>query len=177
MTDSDTLKKLADRLVDSPNLWPIYDKDGKLLETFCNFSARLAAQAMLCDEFNDPDLLADDMVSIIRLNASGKWHITTGQEAANQSIAGKLAYACQDSKTMMESHGHITLISPEAMRYSGSFEKDVPVVANIGKGDPSKALQQIENHPLGYQTKPNWYCKTSEAFPVSKGEPLYAWWG
>jgi hypothetical protein len=169
----DALKNLCDRLVSTSNLWPEYDSSGKLLTTYCNMAARIAAQALGCSEFDDPNLIADDMVAIMKANKSGRWESVTGQQATLHALDGGLAFAAADSKALLEAHGHITLIRPESMQPSPSWGKDCPMVVNVGKGDPGQDLRPIDHHPLQYQTKPNWNCKVSQAFPVSKGEPGY----
>ncbi|MDE2099554.1 MAG: hypothetical protein KGL39_20040 [Patescibacteria group bacterium] len=124
--------------------------------THCNQAARMAAQQAGCNEFDNPDLLADDMIRIMEDNLSGKWAVNDGPRASLQAINGGLAFAGMSSKDLGEEHGHIAVIFPGQMEFSGSLNKDVPVIANVGKR--------------------NGVMKVSEAFPVDKREPKYWRW-
>ncbi len=122
--------------------------------THCNEGARRVAQAMGCSDFDDANLLADDLISI--MNAGGLWQRVDGQEASEHALLGGLAFAALSSARLEETHGHIAAIYPAEMEYSGSLARIVPMVANVGKQDREE--------------------KVSAAFPVSKGEPDYFIW-
>jgi len=176
MTDElgDVLQRFCVQLVADPTLQPEYTKDGVLIKTHCNQAARKGAQLFSCTEFDSLDLLADDMYAIMKTNASGRWKVVTGQEATLHALSGGLAYAAMPGAALGETHGHITVICPLGMQPSGSLQKDVPVVANVGKGDPGSQLGQADK--FGIKRKKNWICKVSQAFPVDKGEPNYFTW-
>lgn len=141
----------------APEKDPVTDK---IVKTHCNAGALLVAQAMGCHEFDaaegaDP-LLADELVWVMRTNASGKWTKVTGSEATIHALGGGLGFAAMTAAELGEAHGHIAAIYPVGMQMSGSLKKDVPMVANVG-------MDQGEE-------------KVSKAFPVSKGEPDYFIW-
>lgn len=125
--------------------------------THCNQAARKAAQFFGCHEFDDPAMLADDMISTMESNASGKWQVNDGPRAVLQALNCGLAFAAMTSKELGEAHGHIAVIAPLTPQYSGSLGRDVPMIANVGAR--------------------NGMIKVSEAFPVAKGEPRYFRWG
>ncbi len=146
--DSATLKALLQQLTQDPELEP--KADGT---TFCNCFTRRVVQAFNCTEFDDKSLLADDMEQILRLNISGKWEPCDGSTAANRAMIGGLVIAVKTSKELGEAHGHINVIYPAPMQFSGSLNTAIPMCANVGKR--------------------NGVMKISEAFPVAKGEPNY----
>lgn len=123
-------------------------------KTHCNQAARRVAQAMGCHDFDDETLLADMMCDVM---ASGsRWSSVSGSDATIHALGGGLAFAAMASHRLGEAHGHIAAIYPVGMGYSGSFKKDVPYCANVGKRN------NLE--------------KVSAAFPVAKGEPDYFTW-
>ncbi len=139
------LKEACDAVIADPDLEPSAGV------THCNEGARRVAQAMGYDGFDDEKLMADDMVAI--LNAGGDWEKTDGAAAAAHALAGGLAFAAMSSHQLGEAHGHIAAIYPAPMGFSGSLNKKVPMVANVGKQDKEE--------------------KATEAFPIHLGEPDY----
>lgn len=156
MTD---LKTLLDGIVINKAFAPEFDTKGKLLATHCNGALRAAAHGMGCNEFDDLNLLMDDMIAIARKNASGRWSIVDGARAAIHALDGKFGFGGKTSAELNDKHGHGATIYPLGMQRSGSLGKDVPMCANLG-GDP----------------KTCGVVKISQAFPVSKGEPAYFIW-
>ncbi len=145
--DSASLKAFLQQLTQRPELEP-----GNGV-THCNQAARETAQFIGCHEFDDLNLLADDLEQIMRLNISNKWEPCDGSTAANRAMIGGLVFAVKTSKELGEEHGHIAAIFSSPMQFSGSLNTDVPMCANVGKR--------------------NGVMKVSEAFPVAKGEPAY----
>lgn len=176
MTDDlgDILQRFCIQLVADQTLQPEYNTDGVLLKTHCNQASRRAAQLLNCTEFDDESLMADDMYAIMKSNPSKRWKIAGGQEATLHALNGGLAFAALPGAILEETHGHITVVCPLGMQRSGSLDKDVPVVANVGKGDPGSPLGPADKK--GIRRKKNWICKASQAFPVEKGEPCYFIW-
>lgn len=162
------LKAACDGVVAATELRPEYSvKSGKLLRTFCNIGARRVAQAMGCHDFDDTDLNADAMHALML----AKWKKVDSREAVLHALDGGLAFASMTGKQLGDEHGHIAAVRPEARQRSGSLGVDVPMVANVGKGDPDAPM--LPGAQTGIKTKRNWNCKSSQAFPVSKGEPDY----
>lgn len=141
----EALKAACDEVIADPALEPAAGV------THCNEGARRVAHAMGYDGFDDESLLADDMVAI--LNAGAPWAKVDGAAAAAHAAAGGLAFAAMSSGQLGEAHGHIAAIYPAPMGFSGSLNKSVPMVANVGKQDREE--------------------KATEAFPIALGEPSY----
>lgn len=162
MTDlGQILEDACNSVINNPNLIPIKDLEtGAIVKTFCNLGALEVAQAMSCHEFDTIDLsnpmTADELVWMMRSNLSGKWKKVTGSQAAIHALSGGLAFAGMTSGELGEAHGHIAAIYPASMQHSGSLARDVPMVANVGT-----CLREE---------------KSSDAFPVSRGEAEYFAW-
>lgn len=157
--NGELLMDACDHILGDPALAPEFDKAGKLTKTHCNAAALFVAQALGCGEFDSPGgrpLLADEMIAVMVANASGKWKVVTGSEATIHALSGGLAYAAKTSGELGAAHGHIAVIYPVGMQRSGSWKADVPILANVGKT--------------------NGQVKTSEAFPVLRGQPSYFTW-
>jgi len=141
------LKSFLMELTQKDSLQPTPDK------TFCNIAAREIANKFDCHEFDNEALLADDMINIMRENVSGNWLMCDGYNATKFSMDGCLVFAGKTGKELEASHGHIAAVVPLPMAYSGSLNKSVPQIANVGRR--------------------NGIMKVTEAFPVAKGEPNY----
>lgn len=171
-TDPGSVYKAAcDAAVAAPELRPEYSTDGALLKTFCNLGARRVAQAKACHDFDDMNLNADAMHAVM----AAKWSKVDARAAVLHALDGGLAFASMTGAQLGEAHGHIAAVRPEAMQASGTLGIDVPMVANIGKGDPDAPL--VDSGRKGVKTKRNWNCKASQAFPMkAKGAPDYFTW-
>lgn len=149
MTDQgELLKAICDEVIADRSLQPSAGI------THCSEGARKIAQTLGCNSFDDLSLRADDMVNI--MSCGGFWSQVSGSDATIHALSGGLAFAAMTSERLGESHGHIAAIYPIGMGYSGSLSKDVPYVANVGRGNGEE--------------------KVSQAFPPSKGEPGYWKW-
>ena len=149
MLDTEKVKDFMLALVKAPELQPVNGK------TYCNVAARRVAEFFGCENFSDPDLLADDMVHAMII--SGDWTFTTfGEIAAKWAQIGGLAFAGMTSDELVEEHGHIAPVFPAPCELSPSLGHPVPFVANVGAK--------------------NGIMRVSEAFPVDKGEPEYFLW-
>ncbi len=143
------LKSVLDAVLADKSLKP--ELVGGVLVTHCNACARKTAQAMGCDEFDDMNDTADIMYSIMALNVSGRWKKVDGPTAVCHALDNRLAFAALPSSRLHEAHGHIAPVACTRSEWSGSFNMDVPVVANAGK-------------KMGYMP-------VSQAFPVAAGLP------
>jgi hypothetical protein len=152
MSPIDILKTSCAEALANPAFAPNQPTVG---ETHCNEAAMFIAQAMGCGELQG--LMADQQYAKMLANVGGHWAKVTGAEASQHAIAGGLAFAAASSGMLGETHGHICVIEPEPMRFSGSLNKLVPEVCNVGRANADE--------------------KESEAFPVSMGEPDYFTWG
>jgi hypothetical protein len=142
------LKDACDAALDNPAFQP---RDG---ETFCNLAAASIAQALGCGELQG--LMADEIYAKMANNAAGHWTKLDGSSASQKAIAGGLVIAAMSSGMLSEAHGHVAVLYPQSAEFSGSLNRYVPCVANIGK-------------TVGVM-------KSSEAFPVSVGEADYFAW-
>jgi hypothetical protein len=165
MTGAD-LKKFLDALVADKSLFPVYDSKGLLLKTFCNLAAqRCGPGEPVIPEFSG--LMADQIYDLM---VSANWPQVSGVQAAAMAQAGRRVFGAMRSDRMKEHHGHIVRIYPAPTQKSGSLGRGVPLCANIGKGDITEELSPKGD---GTYTRPNWVCKTSQAFPVTAGECVY----
>lgn len=170
--DIAALRAACDAIVHDPKLQAERDAAGNIVRTFCNVGAQRVAHAMGCREFDKPDgspIMADQMFAVMDGNASGCWLRVSGESAANHALCGGLAFAAATGAMLGELHGHIAAVYPDkaarggergdgpvGMAWSGTLQKDVPMVANVGKHDAEE--------------------KESAAFPPSRGEAAYFIW-
>lgn len=145
----EVLKDACDAARANPSFQP---HDGK---TFCNLGAMFVAAAFGCVELQG--LTADEMYDKMFANVTGKWTRIIGTSAAQNALSGRLVFAAASSGMLGEDHGHIAPCYPEAMEFSGSLNRFVPMLSNIGK-------------TVGVM-------KSSQAFPVDKGEANYFLYG
>jgi hypothetical protein len=142
------LKAACDAALANPAFQP---KNGN---TFCNFAVQSIANALGCHEFDG--LMADEIYQTMAANASGRWTKVSGSDATIHALGGGLAVAGLPSQRLGEAHGHVAVLYPVGMQYSGSLKHDVPVVANVGK-------------TVGAM-------RSSGAFPILDGEADYFTW-
>lgn len=124
------LAKLLEDVVKNPAFQP----EGKV--TKCNFGVQRVAFEFDYDGFNKK--LANDIYEIVK--AGGAWGRTDPDGAATASWNGCFVIAAQKGKP----HGHVATVYPGGLSFSGKWQKNCPLVANVGKK--------------------NWICKASEAF-------------
>lgn len=170
MDAGERLKAACDEAVAAADLQPQYTTAGALLRTFCNKGAQRIAAAMGRTELDAPGVEenADELHAI--LERIGKK--VDARSASLHALDGGLAFASMTSKQLGEAHGHICVIRPEALQFSGTLDREVPVVVNIGVGDPTAPLGPADK--AGIRRKRNWNCRASSAFPMkAKGDPDY----
>lgn len=135
---------LADKAYDAEKM-----PDGSW-KTKCNFG--LIAQA---EEFGITcfrGLMADDIVNLANMGLD--FEKVSGAAAAEHAMAGGFGFGGKTGKQLKEAHGHIAVVAPQACSESGSLEKMVPYLCNIG-------------------LPPNRIKLSSACFPVAKGECDY----
>lgn len=113
--------------------------------TFCNF-----ASAWFANHYGFSGLkgkLANDQVRALKDNPS--WEVVDTTTAIKQARFGSLVLAGKE----YDDHGHIATCYPGISAYSGTWAKEVPLVANVGRN--------------------NGVMPCSQAFPVRQGEPFY----
>lgn len=160
-TNDELLMDACNSVIHNPDLRPEIDPvSNKVIKTHCNEGALIVAQALGCHEFDTPPgaepMMAQGMVELIVRNESGRWSLADGRQAAIWALSGGLCFAAMTAAELDEAHAHICAVFPAACQESGSLGRDVPMVANVG------TCQEEE--------------KSSQAFPISKGEALYYIW-
>jgi hypothetical protein len=176
VADVKILLAALDAIVAAPDLRPEYASDATVLRTFCNLGAQRAAKAVGCDELDLPNVEenADFLYAIMDTNAKRTWARVDRGAAVAHALKGGLAFAALTAKHLGAKHGHLAAVRPERMRMSASAGGDVPVLANVGVGDPTAPLVPLRGK---IWTRPNWNCRESEAFPVKRVGPAvyFAW--
>ena len=134
------LMDLCDSVLIDPDLIP---RDGK---TYCNTAAYKICFNYGYDLY-DPNrkdlMMANEIEAWVRSN----WAKITGLKANRLANEGKIAMAAQKGTP----HGHIAIIYPGAMVYSGKWAKEVPVVANVG------ARNGVMGCNYAFKTEPAYY--------------------
>ena len=115
--------------------------------TFCNQSVWETAAEMGYDIFRKKQMLAKDIIRHVK--SSADWEEASPERACEHAKRGNLAICGKQYSTM----DHVSTIYPTEMLFSGSWNKYVPLIANVGKE--------------------NGIMKVSQAFPVAEGEPQY----
>lgn len=119
--------------------------DGKT--TWCNQGVRRIFLAMGKDIFGENELSHDQ---ISKMLTDKRFSLISGMDAHHKAMAGYLVVAAKFYKPT----SHVAVVFPaDKMGFSGHWNKDVPMLANIGKK--------------------NGVFPCSECFPVKQGEPLY----
>lgn len=139
------IKDVCDQAMANPKFQP---KKGT---TYCNMAVQFIADAMGCQELDG--LMADEIYQVMKTNASGKWKNVEGSDATIWALSNGLSIAAMSSQDLGEAHGHVAVVYPLGMEGSASLGHDVPMVANVGKS-------------VGVM-------RSTQAFPVSKGEARY----
>jgi len=138
-----TLKEICDRTAADISLAP--RTTGGITVTFCNVAFRHIAQALGCADF-PASLCANDMIGLISKN----WIRADAGQAQRAALAGRLAAACKKGNT----HGHIAAVYPAPMQYSGTFGKNVPLVANVGRQNGIMRVSQAFSAEPDYYIRP-----------------------
>lgn len=129
---------------DNPRYYPEFE-NGTLVKTHCNAFIDDVASAVGCFDFHDQNtkepLLADDIMAVLINADPERWvelkvhedsktnDFEVIQVWANQ---GFLTIAGATSSMLKAAHGHVCIIRPGQMKYSGKWGL-CPVVANVGK--------------------------------------------
>lgn len=119
--------------------------------TWCNRGNGIIAAHMGCFEITE-FMLAKEQIEEAR--GSSKFIQGTAEEAAAHAKEGGYGFAGR----IYEDSAHVDAIYPTDTKHSGSWDKQVPLVAHIGRA-------------------PNGIMRASEAFPVSEPEPVYFLYG
>lgn len=157
------LKAFCDEAMEKfkPKLAP----NGKdVLETYCNFGADYVGHALGYNGFRDDKdrpLTADQICSVLmkdwiaidgeqafRLAQQNTWCMAAMSSAEIREAAKRL----NKSKLLNAKHGHISTVYPsDKMGESGSWNKKVPIMANVGtKNKPRPASECFPAEPKYY---------------------------
>lgn len=107
---------------DRPDLRP--KPDGT---TFCNVAVATVAAAMGCTQLEGKN--ADQIVAF--LDTDPDWSDVPMEKAQDMANQGSLLIAGLDSKALSQTHGHVVVIRPGKICYSGKWGA-TPRVLNIG---------------------------------------------
>ncbi len=120
------LMDIATKVVNDPK-YAMRDVTGDgIPETFCNIALnRIAKEAFGYTGFENK--MANAIYAMLK--EGGPWKSVTGEQAAQMAGQNALVVAAQPAKA----HGHVAVIVPEKMAFSGKWKKMVPVCANVGK--------------------------------------------
>lgn len=94
--------------------------------TFCNYFVEAAAEWFGYRGFGG--LMANGIVEKMR-NTPNTFSLVGYKEAAEHANTGRLVIAGQQA----EPHGHVCIVYPGNMGWSGSWNCEVPLAANVGK--------------------------------------------
>lgn len=131
------LQTLCESVVADQSLQP---KDGK---TFCNIGLHRIAKEFGVVYFAGK--LANDICDILEKT----WTLVDGTRANEHANSGKLAIAGLKAKP----HGHVAVVFPGAMVYSGKWKKECPVLANVG------VRNAISGANYCFPTEPQYYIE------------------
>lgn len=112
------LKKTCEEIVNDPSLEPVGST------TKCNIAVHRICRIMGFPLFSDRGWLANEIYDYCKKNCTQverKW----ASEFAN---SGGIALAAQYG----QHHGHVAILYPGPMVYSGKWKMEVPLVANVG---------------------------------------------
>jgi hypothetical protein len=123
MTDT-SLMRLVNAVVSNPAfVAKDITGDGKA-ETFCNWGLQMFAEALFgFDKLKN--MRANDIVTWLEKNAVK----VTAEEALLNAERGDLVVAAQRSAA---GSGHVAMVLPMPLVFSGKWNKKCPVVANVG---------------------------------------------
>lgn len=139
----DNLKNILDSVRSMPDLLP----EGET--THCNEAVRRSFALSGFPKVFAKNEMANAIIDQLKQPNNGFREVGT-IEAWKAAQEGELVIAGHKYTT----HGHVAMVYPsDEMKHSASWDKDVPLVSNIGKT--------------------NMIMKVSDAFPVALGEPNY----
>lgn len=99
--------------------------------TYCNIALDrilgLYGQPRMMDSKGNP-IMANAMCDFMRDHPES-WTKVDGNTACARASQGILVVACQKENE----HGHVAAVYPSPMETSGSWQKEVPMLNNVGK--------------------------------------------
>lgn len=113
------LKHICEKVVGDPNLEPNKDR------TYCNVAVIRVCEFFGYDKLKG--LTANEIYDFCE--RSEDWIRGIAESAHEASMIGRVAVAALRG----EPHGHVAVLYPKMMLYSGKWERYVPQVANVGK--------------------------------------------
>lgn len=118
------LQDLCDSIVKDKRYAPIFDLEtGELAKSHCN-----EAVTAICEEYGINSfrgLYANEICDFLKK----KWRKVDGHTANEAANHGVVAIAGQKA----DPHGHVAVVYPGAMVWSSHWQKEAPVLANIGR--------------------------------------------
>lgn len=119
------LRDLCDKVMADPALRPNQPEEGM---THCNAAVYAICFPYGYDFYNKTRkdlMLANEIFYWLKEN----WQQVDGETANKIANSGNIAIAAQQGKP----HGHVSVLYPGAMVYSSKWQKECPVLANVGE--------------------------------------------
>lgn len=136
------LKQACDAILADNNL-----KQNAQGQTFCNIAVQRALSLMgALPPGGTANAMIDKMAS--------SWAQVTGEQAHALALDGQIVVAAQKGAA----HGHVALVYPAPMELSGSWNKHVPMLANVGKSSVSGLVRASR----AFRTEPAYYAYPDE---------------
>ena len=121
--------------------------------TYCNIALNRVLGFCDMDKLmakSGEPMLANDMCDHFR--DSSDWQKIDGYSATSRAMQGILVIACQKGPR----HGHVAPVYPSPMEYSASWQKEVPILSNVGKDNvlqrASKCFQTEPTHSFNFSS-------------------------
>ncbi len=117
--------------------------------TYCNFAVNYVCKAIGYMGFGSEDpILANEMIRRMK-DPNGDWMVLGSPEVAQaKANEGSLVVA---GSAFAGGHGHVCVVIPGLLEYSGTWKKLTPKVMNIGKtifiGKKASWAFQADNEP------------------------------
>lgn len=143
----DRLKEILDSVREQKDLRAEYGK------TYCNIALDrilgLYGVPRMTNPLTQKPHLANDMIDTM-IACTNIWSRVNGDFACSRASQGILVIACQKLTT----HGHLAPVYPLPMAFSPSWNKNVPMLSNVGKrNDILRASQCFRTEPDYFSVK------------------------
>lgn len=139
------LKFICDKVVNDPEMVSHDITGDGIPETFCNYAVKRICNYLGYDKFGDKDTANDIIKHCCGLSV---WRNILPDVAQSKANLGHIVIAGLVDKP----HGHVAVVYPGQMVYSGKWLTYVPRVANVGKNTGIIGVN------YAFKTPPEFYC-------------------
>jgi hypothetical protein len=148
MTAAEQLKIACDSILANKDLIKRDITGDNIDETFCNQGVQLVCSSFGYKLFQERSMSANQIVEFISKDPS--WSKVSPIAARDRALEGRIVVVGK----MYPTHGHVAIVYPsKKLVRSGTWNSDVPLIANIGRT--------------------NGLMPVNEAFPVKLGMPEF----